>query len=198
MTGDAPQPRHMTTEYFDAMYAGHEDPWGFDDRWYEQRKYALTLAALPQRTYRRCFEPGCANGALTERLAERCAEVVAADFVHATVERARRRLGHLDHVTVACEPFPEWWPAGHGDLVIWSEIAYYLTEAGAADAITGLQGWLRPGGDLVAVHYLGDTNYPRPGASIAPWLDEQPFLDRIVEHREGQFELAVWRRLLEP
>jgi len=29
--------------YFDAMYEAAADPWGFQDRWYEQRKYALKV-----------------------------------------------------------------------------------------------------------------------------------------------------------
>ena len=49
--------------YFADMYAGDDDPWGFDDRWYERRKYALTVAMLPDPRYRRALEPGCANGA---------------------------------------------------------------------------------------------------------------------------------------
>ncbi|MEO6628950.1 MAG: SAM-dependent methyltransferase [Aquihabitans sp.] len=194
MSSYGSDPDHMGIDYFRAMYSVHDDPWGFDDRWYEQRKYALTMAALPRRSYDRCFEPGCANGALTELIATRCNQVVAADFVASAVDRARHRLDGIEHVTVACEQFPRWWPAGDGDLVIWSEIAYYLTDEGASDAVNGLRRWLRPGGDLVAVHYLGATNYPRTGASIARWLDDQRFLDRLVEHREAEFELAVWRR----
>lgn len=54
------------------MYAASDDPWGFDDRWYERRKYALTLAILTRPTYTCAFEPGCANGALTELLQARC------------------------------------------------------------------------------------------------------------------------------
>lgn len=34
-------------DYFASMYARDPDPWGFDTTWYERRKYALTLAALP-------------------------------------------------------------------------------------------------------------------------------------------------------
>ncbi|WP_431313502.1 hypothetical protein [Streptomyces lydicus] len=37
--------------YFEAMYAGAVDPWDLAGRWYEQRKYALTLASLPRRRY---------------------------------------------------------------------------------------------------------------------------------------------------
>src|SRR6202012_892716 len=51
--------------YFDAMYAAAPDPWGFEERWYEQRKNAISLALLPDRRYRAAFEPGCSIGVLT-------------------------------------------------------------------------------------------------------------------------------------
>ncbi|KPC81578.1 SAM-dependent methyltransferase, partial [Streptomyces sp. NRRL F-6602] len=63
------------------MYADAPDPWRLADRWYEHRKYTLTLASLPRRRYRRAFEPGCSVGVLTRMLAGRCEEVVAADRV---------------------------------------------------------------------------------------------------------------------
>jgi hypothetical protein len=34
--------------YFDAMYASAPDPWGFATRWYEARKYAISMAMLPE------------------------------------------------------------------------------------------------------------------------------------------------------
>ena len=37
----------LGTGYFDAMYQAADDPWGFESRWYEQRKYAISLALLP-------------------------------------------------------------------------------------------------------------------------------------------------------
>ncbi|WP_244268864.1 nodulation S family protein, partial [Mycobacterium parascrofulaceum] len=57
------------------MYAGTDDPWALSSRWYEQRKYAITLALLPARRYRHAFEPGCSIGTLTARLARRCDQV---------------------------------------------------------------------------------------------------------------------------
>ena len=44
--------------YFDRMYADAGDPWELGTRWYEQRKYAITMAVLPYRRYRHAFEPG--------------------------------------------------------------------------------------------------------------------------------------------
>ena len=54
----------MPAGYFDAMYQAAADPWGFEDRWYEQRKYAISMALLPAARYRRALEPGCSIGVL--------------------------------------------------------------------------------------------------------------------------------------
>ena len=57
----------LSPSYFDDMYAANRDPWSLASRWYEQRKYAVTLACLTRPRYRRAFEPGCSIGVLTER-----------------------------------------------------------------------------------------------------------------------------------
>lgn len=189
----------MTTEgtgreYFDDMYRSSDDPWGFDTRWYERRKYQLTLAALPLQHYRRGVEPGCANGALTEMLAPRCDELVAYELVDEAAHRARERLAQHPHVEVRCARFPDWWPDGASDLVVWSEVMYYLDLAQSDAALNGLARCLEPGGHLVAVHYTGATDYPRGGDEIGPWLDETAFLRRLVDHRDESFDLGVWER----
>ena len=55
--------------YFRDCYAASADPWGLAERWYEARKYALSLALLPAERYGAAFEPGCSIGVLTARLA---------------------------------------------------------------------------------------------------------------------------------
>lgn len=180
--------------YFADMYAGDTDPWGFDTLFYEQRKFDLTCAALPRPRYRRGVEPGCSNGALTERLAGRCTALIAFDILGEVVERARERLRPVPHVEVRQEAFPEYWPAGTGDLVVWSEVAYYLTAAGLRTAKDGLAQWLEPGGTLVAVHYTAATNYPQRGDQIGPWLDDLAFLRRLTIHHDPLFNLGVWER----
>jgi len=180
--------------YFETMYGSDADPWQFETSWYEHRKYSLTMAALPQQRYRRAVEPGCANGALTERLAERCNELVAFDFVEATVARARSRMAPQPNVQVLEAAFPEHWPSGTGDLVVWSEVAYYLSDPGWECATSGLQRWLEPGGTLVAVHYTGETNYPMSGAEVGYRLDHTGFLKRVTTLDDQLFTLGVWQR----
>lgn len=192
--GDVRTGLDMGTGYFERMYATTPDPWGFDSEWYETRKYDITMAMLPERRYRRAVEPGCSNGALTLRLAERCDELFAFDFVADVVERARSRLVGHDGVNVVHARFPNFWPAGSGDLVVWSEVAYYLSDDGLDVALRGLERWLEPGGTLIAVHYIGDTNYPQRGEHIAEWLDTAPFLDRRAHCTCELFEAVVWSR----
>jgi SAM-dependent methyltransferase len=184
----------MPFEYFDAIYGDEADPWGFDTSWYERRKYQISVGLLPRGKYRRALEPGCSIGALTELLADRCDELIAFDFHPSSVERARSRTANRPAVHVLRQTFPDYWPDGTGDLVVWSEVAYYLNVDGARAAIDGLDRWLEPGGDLLAVHYTGETNYPRPGRAIVPWLDAVPFLERRTCCTDTSFEAGVWTR----
>ena len=80
-------PVTMPAGYFDAMYRAAADPWGFEDRWDEQRKYAISLTLLPAARYRRAFEPGCSIGVLTRMLAGRCDEVLSCDVAAAAARR---------------------------------------------------------------------------------------------------------------
>ncbi len=68
--GGLPLTARLSDAYFDRMYSESADPWQLQSRWYERRKYAITLALLPYARYRHAFEPGCSVGVLTEQLAE--------------------------------------------------------------------------------------------------------------------------------
>ncbi len=121
----------LPASYFDRMYAESADPWDFQGRWYEQRKRALTMAALTRPRFARAFEPGCSIGLLTEQLALRCDEVVACDVSAAAVDAARQRLGDRQGVRLERRTLPADWPPGRFDLVVLSEMAYYFSESGA-------------------------------------------------------------------
>ena len=78
---DASVPR----EHFDVLYEGSSDPWDLRSAWYERRKYAITVAALPRERYRSGLEPGCSIGELTRLLAARCDRLLAFDFAESAV-----------------------------------------------------------------------------------------------------------------
>ncbi|WP_320775597.1 class I SAM-dependent methyltransferase [Streptomyces sp. CRN 30] len=183
-------------EYFDDMYRRAEDPWSLTDRWYERRKYDLTLAALPQPRYRSALEPGCSVGELTRRLAGRCDTVLACDRVAAAAGTARRRTADLPNVEVRHLLVPEQWPTDRSfDLVVLSELLYYLDDAGLTRLLRQTADVLEPGGTLVTVHW----NHPVPehlttGTGIAHRLADMPGLALVADHREEDFVLQVHRR----
>ena len=99
-------PVTMPPAYFDAMYQAAADPWGFEERWYEQRKYAVSLALLPAVRYRSAFEPGCSIGVLTRLLAGRCDAVLSCDVAPPAVRAAAGRTGDLPQVRVEQRELP--------------------------------------------------------------------------------------------
>lgn len=193
----APEPAAASVgpEYFDGMYARHDDPWGFDSRWYEQRKRAVLLAALPRRRYRAVFEAGCSTGALTRELADRGDRVLAVDLSPAALERAARRLEGRANVELRVASLPADWPDGAFDLVVLSEVAYYWNDADLAAGLHAAAATLTADGHLVACHWRHPVaEYPRSGDSVHAALAAVPTLARLVRHEEDDFVLEVYGR----
>jgi LmbE family N-acetylglucosaminyl deacetylase len=186
VTGAASEPG-----YFDELYRRSPDPWGLDHRFYEQRKRELVLASLPRPTFRRAFEPGCATGALTERLAGRCAEVVAWDGAAAGLAAARSRLAANPHVHLEQRRIPDDWPGGRFDLVVLSEVGYYCPDLDllAARIIDALDA----DGVLLACHWRRPApDHPHRAEDVHAAIGRE--LHRIVRHDEDDFLLEVWTR----
>ncbi len=175
----------LSGEYFDKLYAAKDDPWGFTSRWYEQRKYALTLAMLPFERYRRGFEPGCSIGVLTSMLAERCDELVASDPSAAALDSAGSRVP--EHVELRLGGVPEDWPPGSFDLIVCSEVGYYLDASDRERLVDRIVSSLEPGGHLIAVHWRRKvSDYPSDGAQV-----HECFAARLqgLAHYEDEFAL---------
>jgi LmbE family N-acetylglucosaminyl deacetylase len=179
----------LRRDYFERIYERREDPWGYVDRWYEQRKRAATLGALPSEHYECALEIGCSIGVLTEQLAERCAELVAVDVSARAVERARERVG--DRARIAQLDATASLPEGPFDLIVLSEVGYYFGDA-LDDVLARTVDALAPSGDLVACHWRHPVeDYPLSGDDVHARLDAWG-LTRLVRHEEADFLLEVW------
>ena len=176
--------------YFEALYDAEADPWDFETSPYEAAKYAATLAALPRARYARAFEAGCANGALTERLARRCDHLLAVDVAPAALERARARLAGAGHVTIERRAMPDEMPAGPFGLAVVSEVGYYLSASRLAEWADRLAAAVEPGGHLVLVHWTGDTDYPLTADAV-----HDLFLGRTDDWRPVHGDRAPQYRL---
>jgi len=162
MTGRSP----TSDQYFDETWSTGDDPWDHAGRWYERRKYELTVAALPNPRYERSFEPGCGTGVLTRLLALRSSAHVAMERHPRGAQATVARCADLPHVDVRVGAIPGAWPDGSFDLIVLSEVLYYLDEATIARTLDRCCRSLRPGGHVVAVHY-------RPNVDAHTWNGDE-------------------------
>ncbi|WP_415936936.1 SAM-dependent methyltransferase [Streptomyces sp. 039-1] len=178
--------------YFDDQYAEATDPWHLGERWYDRRKYDLTVAALPRRRYLRAFEPGCSVGVLTELLASRCEQLLSTDRVASAVEATARRTAGLDHVTVRRMTVPDQWPEGVFDLIVLSELLYYFDSETRARLLRRSAESLGEGGHLVTVHWNHPVaEHTCTGRDIADRLDSLTGLNPLARYDDPDFTLTV-------
>lgn len=193
--GDPAVSPSLPAGYFEDLYSTATDPWGFATRWYEHRKYACALAALPHARYRRGYEPGCSIGVFTEHLAARCDTLLATDVAQTPLRSARDRLARLPQVEIERRATPEDWPPGRFDLIVISELGYYLDATDLRQLWAATTHALEPGGTLLAVHWRHFVaGYPHTGDDVHAALARQPGLGRLVEHVEEDFRLEVYLR----
>ena len=178
----------VSASYFDGMYAVSPDPWGFTSRWYEARKYAITMAMLPRQHYRDAFEPGCSIGVLSALLAPRCGRLLCCDIAPAAVKAAAERTAAHRGVRVQQRALPRDWPEGRFDLIVLSEILYYFAGPDLDQVLDLTAAALRPGATLLAVHWRHPVaEYPRSGENVHAALAARPELTRLAEHTEPDF-----------
>lgn len=191
--------RHETSlgpTYFETMFQGTDDPWGLESSAYEQAKYAHTIEALGGRKYSNAFEIGCAKGVLTHRLARLCDRLLAIDVSTTALRAARARCGDFGQVAFANMVFPEQAPEGAFDLVVLSEVAYYWDDADIRRAGAWLRSHLAAGGDLILVHWTGETDYPQSGDGAVETLQAGlgGEMEIISAERRPEYRLDLWRR----
>ncbi|KTC25803.1 methyltransferase [Pseudomonas marginalis ICMP 9505] len=185
----------VATPYFDQLFAGNDDPWAFRQRWYEQRKRALTLAALTRPHYASIFEPGCANGELSAQLAPRCDRLVCCDTASAAVALAKTRLAGFSHAQVEQSRLPEQWPAGSFELIVLSELCYYLDAKDLHGLIDRALAALTDNGQLLACHWRPTIEgCPQTAEQVHALLQQRLGIPPVVQHHESDFLLDLWSR----
>jgi SAM-dependent methyltransferase len=143
-------------EDYEQEFSRARDPWRFEtdpvagrDRF--NRELAMLEAARGTKLFTRALEVGCAEGAFTELLASRCAELLAVDISPLALERARGRRAWSSAVRFAewdlrTDPLP-----GAFDLVVVEGVLDCFCQPWAFRAARDkLVGALVPGGHLLA------------------------------------------------
>jgi 2-polyprenyl-3-methyl-5-hydroxy-6-metoxy-1,4-benzoquinol methylase len=156
-----------TATHFQRLYQSSPDPWGFQTSAYEQTKFRQTLSALGDRHFTSALEVGCSIGVLTCVLAERCDSLLGVDIVEDPLEAARSRCADQPQVRFRRMQVPAEWPEGCFDLMVFSEVLYFLSAADIEQCANRVRGSLLSGGMVILVNWLGETEDPTPGNKAA-------------------------------
>ncbi|MEU1973503.1 bifunctional PIG-L family deacetylase/class I SAM-dependent methyltransferase [Microbacterium sp. NPDC019599] len=183
----------MSEEWFEAFYRRHDDPWGFETRWYEKRKRSILMSALPTERIGDVLEIGCSTGLVTQELAARAESVIALDPVDAALQQATSRVGADSRVSFVRGQIPRDWPPGRFDTIVLSEVGYYLSAADLETAVRRIEGSLADSGTLVACHWRHPVaEYPLTGDDVHTALRASSRWRAIVRHEEPDFILEVF------
>lgn len=180
-----------TTARFDAFHSRHDDPWGLASRWYERRKRALMLAALPRERFAHVLELGSATGVTTRALAERATTVLGVDASAVALEKARAG-GVPAGVTFERHELPDDWPEGTFDLVVLSELAYYWTPEQFGRALDRIAACTSDDAVLVACHWRKTVEgTPLTGDDVHAAISARAEWRVLARHVEEDFLMDV-------
>jgi SAM-dependent methyltransferase len=181
------------SKHFERLYRADPDPWSFANSPYEQQKYEATLAVLGTRHFQSALEVGCSIGILTSRLASRCDQLVGLDFAPSAVKASRARCAPYPGVRIEQMQVPREWPDGFFDLILFSEVLYFLDESDLLDTCAHALRSLLPGGLVLLVNYTEETDDPLSGDTAASFFIKAaaPTLQPIYQTREPHYRLDL-------
>ena len=190
---DTPQSR---AAYFDTLYAHNADPWHYQDRSYEIDKRADTLAMLPKHHYARGCEIGCSIGVLTADLAPRFDALLGVDISETAAVRARSAVANFPHVEIRVMHVPVQLPDGMFDMLMLSEVLYFLTPAELAALAVFAARQVIEGGDVMIVSYDGETLTALDGRQSTEVFTAaaSPYFDVIEDDVRPHYHLRILRR----
>ncbi len=186
---------HMSAADFEARYRAEPDPWGYTTSDYEQEKYDATLSACGPGPFDRALELGSSIGVFSAALAPRCRTLTTIDGAPTAVAAARARLASQRQVEVILGSIPEAIPPHPYELVVASEILYYLPETGLDGTLEAIRRDLVSGGRLVAVHWRPEgPERPFTAEDVHLRLREEPWLSLSRTQPTAEYLLDVFQR----
>ena len=163
---------------FDDLYRNGADPWDVTSSNYERSKFAATLAVLPRnRRFRNVLDVGCSFGTLTAMIAQRSDHITGIDVSQVAIDRARKTHGDIAHFVTG--ELPSDWPKGRYDLILLSEVLYFLDTIEIVKVVDLVVRDLAPGGWCLVVNWTGASDLPLSGDEAA---------DLFIGRRNPQFD----------
>lgn len=183
------------TDYFDELYKKSDDPWEYEQRWYEERKRQICLALLLKPVYSKVLEIGCSNGVFSQHLAQRAKQLICLDANSKAIQLAKTRLENLSHVQVIQQRIPDQFPAGSFDLIIISEIMYYLKPEELSRLIEKVENSLTSQGVVLCCHWRYPIDgFVLTGEKVHHLLKQQFHLQHYLNVNDPDFIIDLWNK----
>jgi SAM-dependent methyltransferase len=185
-------------EGFEELFRHNIDPWDYTTSQFEAFKRGVLIRACGCRTYGRGLELACAIGETTRVLAPRCLRLLSIDCSPTALGEAARRNARMSGVTFRKGLLPREMPRGPFDLIVASEIAYYLPWPALDDLLRRIFEAAASGARIVFLHHVR----PFDDAAVLPHLAQARIVStfnrwtqRTFHERHARFDAAAFRKL---
>ena len=180
-------------KYFENLYAANPDPWDFETSPYEQNKYRATIEMLGGAHFVSALEIGCSIGVLTKLLAQQCDALLAVDIAASALAAAQSRCAGLPHIRFENLQIPAQWPDQKFDLMVFSEVLYFLSPADIAATAGRACASLMPGAAVLLVNYTEQIDEPCSGdAAAGHFINAASGCCKLIRHaRHEKFRLDL-------
>lgn len=146
--------RRIDAAGFEAKFRDTIDPWNYAASPFEAFKRGVLLRACGAGARGRVLELGCAIGETSRVLARIGLRLVALDASPTALAEAGRRNAGNPRVVFRRAVLPGGMPRGGFDLVVISEVAYYLTGRELDSLLRRVRRVTAPGGRVVVLHHV--------------------------------------------
>jgi cyclopropane fatty-acyl-phospholipid synthase-like methyltransferase len=154
-----------------------------------------TLEGCGLGPFKSALELGGAIGEFTERLAPRCERLTRIDVSATAAAMARRRLVDFPRVEVVRGAIPDAIPDRDYDLVVASEILYFLSADDFERTLATIRARLVPNGRFVAVHWrTEESDRVFAAGNLHARLRDDPWLQSVRGEQAPGYLLDVLER----
>ncbi|WP_404862903.1 class I SAM-dependent DNA methyltransferase [Georhizobium sp. MAB10] len=170
--------RSINLDGFENLFQCDPDPWDYETSAFEAHKRSVLLRHAGLSPRGRVLELACANGVTTQALMNVGLRVTALDGSLTAISQAQARLGKISRLRLLHANLPEGMPKERFDLIVVSEIVYYLGSIAARQLAKSVANRVSPGGRVVVLHH--HVNFP--DASVNPEHAHRDFV-RLLRKR---------------
>ncbi|ACF14311.1 Methyltransferase type 12 [Chloroherpeton thalassium ATCC 35110] len=153
---DSKLPDFFLPAVFNWFYKFSSDPFDLEKSDYEAHKFALVAKCVQEIHVKNALDIGCGTGVLTEKISHFCTHILGIDFSTEAIETAKNRCAGQSNIRFLAADIRAFQPPETYDLVLCSEVLYYVGEPDLEKFLGLLHVALSENGRLIVVDAADD------------------------------------------